>query len=113
MMMQGVDVDLPEATNEPLQNQEEALIVSIDKDDQVFIKDYKVSMDDLGKKLLTMLEGQEDRKVVVSSDRTVSVGVFVRVISEINAAGIKNVGIPTVPVSQRSEGLSKETEGTQ
>jgi len=113
MMMQGVDVNLPEATNESLPNQEEALIVSIDKDGQVFISDYKVSMDDLGKKLLTMLKGQEDRNVVVKSDRTVSAGVLVRVISEINAAGIKNVGIPTVPVGQDSVGLSKETDGTQ
>ncbi len=113
MMMQGVDVDLPEATNEPLPNQEESLIVSIDKDDQVFISNYKVSMNALGKKLLTMLEGQEDRKVVVKSDRTVSVGVLFRVISEINSAGIKNVGIPTVPLGQDSVGLSKETDGTQ
>ena len=62
MMMQGVDVNLPEATNEPLSNQEEALIVSIDKDGQVFISKSKVSIDALGKKLSTMLEGKEDRK---------------------------------------------------
>ena len=37
MMMQGVDVSLPEATAKPLVAQKENLVISIDKDQQVHI----------------------------------------------------------------------------
>jgi biopolymer transport protein TolR len=113
MMMQGVDVDLPEATNEPLPSQDEALIVSIDKDGHVFIGDYEVAVDAMGQKLLTMLEGQEGRDVFMNADKTVQYGIVIRVMSEIKAAGIENVGMITVPEEQDSADRSKEVAAVQ
>ena len=109
MMMQGVDVDLPEATSEPLSAQEEALIVSINKDGQVFISDYEVQVDALGEKLLKILEGRESREVYIKGDKTVPYGVVVRVMSEMEAAGIEKIGMVTVPESQTASDPLKET----
>lgn len=113
MMMQGVDVDLPEVTSQPLSAQEEALIVSITMDGQVFISDYEVSVDDLGAKLQKILEGRESRQVFMNGDKTVPYGVVVRVMSEIRAAGIENLGLVTDPEVQDSGALSKETEAAR
>ncbi len=41
MMMEGLNVDLPETTSAPIESKTEPLIVSIDKDGQVFIGDFK------------------------------------------------------------------------
>jgi len=113
MMMQGVDVDLPEATSEPLSAQEEALIVSINKDGKVFISDYEVSVDFLQEKLLKIMEGRESREVFMNADRTVPYGVVVRVMSEIKAAGIETLGMVTTPEEQAAAASSKETTTTQ
>lgn len=45
MMIQGVDIDLPEASSQPLTSRDEQLLVSIDKQQTVFINDYAVSVD--------------------------------------------------------------------
>jgi len=108
MMMQGVDVDLPEATSEPLSAQEEALVVTVNKEGQVFIKDYPVSVDALGEKLVNILEGRESREVFMNADKTVPYGVVVRVMSEIKAAGIEKLGMVTDPESQDTPEPSKE-----
>ncbi len=113
MMMQGVDVDLPEVTSQPLSAQEEALIVSITTDGQVFISDYEVSVDALGEKLQKILEGRENREVFMNADKTVPYGVVVRVMSEIKAAGIEKLGMVTDPEAQDSGDLSKETEAAK
>jgi len=44
MMIQGVNVDLPEATAQPLDSEKEHLVITIDKDHQVHINDYQVSV---------------------------------------------------------------------
>jgi biopolymer transport protein TolR len=113
MMMQGVDVDLPETTSEPLSAQEEALIISINGDGQVFISDYEVSLDFLQEKLLKILEGRESREVFMNADKTVPYGVVVRVMSEIKAAGIEKLGMVTNPEDQTTAEPSKETKTAQ
>lgn len=107
MMMQGVDVDLPEASSEPLAAQEEALIIGINKDGRVFISDYEVSVDFLREKLLKILEGRESRDVYMSADKAVPYGVVVRVMSEIKAAGIEKLGMVTDPVEDEKTGEGK------
>jgi biopolymer transport protein TolR len=113
MMMQGVDVDLPEVSNEPLSAEEDPLIVSITTDGEVFISDYPVSVDALGDKLQKILEGRESREVFMNADKTVPYGVVVRVMSEVKAAGIEKLGMVTDPEVRTSGDLSKETEAAQ
>jgi biopolymer transport protein TolR len=104
MMMSGVDVDLPEAANEPLAAQEDPLIITVNKDGQIFISDYEVSMDFLGEKLLKVLEGRESKQVYLNGDKTVPYGVVARVMSEITTAGIENLGMVTDPVDSEETG---------
>jgi len=113
MMMQGVDVDLPETTSEPLSAQEEALIVSINRDGQVFISDYEVQVDSLGDKLLKILEGRESREVYINGDKLVPYGVVVQVMSEMEAAGIEKIGMVTEPEGQDVSVPSKEAKAAQ
>lgn len=63
MMMQGVDVALPEATAKPLVAQKENLVVTIDKEQKVHINDFEVDAEFLREKLAKILENQPDRAV--------------------------------------------------
>jgi biopolymer transport protein TolR len=103
MMMQGVDVALPEATSEPLTVEEQQLIVSIDGQGGVFINDVAVSVEELNQKLKKILAGRTDRDVYMKADKDIAYGAVVRVMSEIQEAGIKNLGMITIPVSEENK----------
>ncbi|MEJ2729980.1 MAG: protein TolR [Deltaproteobacteria bacterium] len=97
MMMQGVDVSLPEATAEPLESEKEHLIITIDNENKVFINDFQVSVDGLGEKLKKILEGRSDREVYLKADKDISYGTVVQVMAEVKGAGVEKLGMVTEP----------------
>ncbi len=99
MMVQGVDVSLPEASSAPMQSDQEHLVITVDKNQQVFINELQVEVDFLQEKLLKILEGREDRQVFLKADRDIAYGIVVRVMAEVKAAGVEKLGMITLPVS--------------
>lgn len=97
MMMQGVDIDLPEATSESIGSEKQQLIISIDKENQVYINNYKVSLDFLQEKLTKILEGRSDSEVYLKADKRISYGMVVQVMSLIKGAGVDKLGMVTEP----------------
>ena len=110
MMMQGVDVSLPEATAEPLESEKEHLIITIDTQNQVFINDFQVTIDFLGEKLKKILEGRSDREVFLKADKDISYGTVVQVMAEIKAAGVEKLGMVTEPRFLEKEGKKKKSK---
>jgi biopolymer transport protein TolR len=110
MMMQGLDVALPEATAEPLETEKEHLIITIDKKNQVFINDFQVTIDFLGDKLKKILEGRSDREVFLKADKTISYGTVVQVMAEIKAAGVEKLGMVTEPTLLEKEGKKPKSK---
>jgi biopolymer transport protein TolR len=100
MMMQGVDVSLPEATAKPLVSQKENLIVTIDEKQQVHINDFPVEIDYLREKLAKILENRSDKEVYFRGDKAVPYGTAVRVLAEIKGAGVTKIGMVTVPMEE-------------
>lgn len=108
MMMQGVDVALPEATAEPLESEKEHLIITIDTKNQIFINDYKVTIDFLGEKLKKILEGRSDREVFLKADKDIAYGTVVQVMAEIKGAGVEKLGMVTEPKVFEKEGKKQK-----
>ncbi len=103
MMLQGVEVDLPETTSQPLASKKENLIISINNKNQVFINDFQVTLDFLQEKLKKILEGRENREVYLRADKEVSYGFVVRVMSELKEAGVENLGMVTEPIRHKDK----------
>jgi biopolymer transport protein TolR len=97
MMIQGVDIELPEASSAPLASKNEQILISIDRQQTVFINDYAVSVDYLGEKLKSILGGQKNRDVFLRADKNVPYGAVVHVMSKIKDAGVENLGMVTDP----------------
>ncbi len=100
MMMEGVNVSLPEATSKPLVSEKKTLIVNIDSENRIFINDFKVTVDGLGEKLNKILDGRKDREVYLKADKDISYGMVVRVMSEIKGAGVEKLGMVTIPLNE-------------
>lgn len=103
MMVQGVDVALPQTTAEPLDSEEEHLVITIDGDNQVFINDLKVTVDFLREKLTKVLATRSDQSVYLRADRNIPYGIVVRIMSEIKGAGVERLGMVTQPLDPQEE----------
>lgn len=97
MMVQGVDVNLPTATSDPLPSGEDNLIITIDNDLKVYINNQEVSAAFLSEKLSAVLENIESSGVYLKADKRVPYGVVVNVMSQIKQAGVDSLGMITLP----------------
>ena len=104
MMVQGVDVALPEATSQPLISEQDQLMITIDKNNQVFINDFSVKFEDFQEKLSKIFQGRTDRTVYLRADKTIPYGMVVQVMSEIKGAGVEKLGMVTEPTEETQKG---------
>ena len=109
MMVQGVDVALPEATSKPLESETEPLIITIDKNNAIYINDYEVSLGFLQEKLVKVLEGRVDKEVYFRADKDIAYGIVVQVMAEIKGAGVEKLGMVTVPMDSETENRKRRT----
>lgn len=98
MMIQGVDVNLPQTTAKELKTaQEEPLILTVNKDSQISIEKTVIKLEELGPKLNAILQYREDKQVLLRADEQVPYGFVAKVISSAKSAGIERLGLITQP----------------
>ena len=110
MMIEGLNVDLPEATAKPLDSEKEHLVITIDKNQLVYINDFKVAVDFLGEKLNKILQGRSDREVYLKADKNIPYGIVVQVMAEIKKAGIEQLGMITEPAVLKKISDAQDTK---
>lgn len=103
MLTQGVQVDLPQVSSEPIEDMEdrEPIVVSVNKDGQYFISlgDEKtpLSLEEISDKVIIILERRPQTPVLVRGDRNVPYGQIVTLMSTLQIAGVPNVGLISEP----------------
>lgn len=101
MLMQGVKVELPEASADPVENQDsEPLIVSVDKAGQLFLnlgsqEDQALSLATIRDRVAKVMSRNPEKPVLVWGDRSVPYGDVVTVMVALQAAGAPSVGLVT------------------
>ena len=100
MMTQGIDVKLPESAAPAIPSEEERLMVTINKDQKIFINENQVDLNVLGPKLSAMYQNQQQHKgVFLRADEKLPYGFVVEVMGMIRQAGIDQIGMVTEPLS--------------
>ena len=101
MLMQGVQVDLPQAKTEPVESQDsEPLIVSIDARGQLFLNlgaqdDQILSLATVRQRVGAVIRRSPDKPVLVWGDRAVPYGEVVALMATLQDAGAAAVGLVT------------------
>jgi len=101
MLMQGVKVELPEASADPVENQDsEPLIVSVDKAGQLFLnlgsqEDQVLSLATIRDRVAKVMSRNPEKPVLVWGDRSVPYGDVVTVMVALQEAGAPSVGLVT------------------
>lgn len=104
MMVQGVNVSLPETENSDniAEDQEDQLIITIDKNNKIMVNDYEVGIDFLQEKLVKIFENRSNKNVFLKADKDMPYGTVVRVMSEIKGAGVEKLGMVTLPLETKA-----------
>jgi biopolymer transport protein TolR len=99
MMMQGVDVNLPKTTTQPIPAKEERLVVTVTAKQEIYLNEYKITVDSLMRKLAAIYQNQPDRAIFLRADRSVPYGFVVEVMAAIRRSGIVRIGMVTEPLT--------------
>ncbi|MEM1144371.1 MAG: protein TolR [Pseudomonadota bacterium] len=101
MLMQGVEVDLPQAKTEPVENQDsEPLIVSMNAEGQLFLnlggpEDQILSLATVQQRVRSVIKRSPEKPVLVWGDKNVPYGEVVSLMAALQEAGAPGVGLVT------------------
>lgn len=104
LLIQGVEVQLPQASTEPMDNAEEPLIVSVKQDKTFYInlganQEAPAPLADIAEQVRKVLANKPKTPVLVWGDARVDYGAVVEVMGALQGVGVDNVGLVTEPPS--------------
>ncbi len=85
------------------------MVVTIDRDQQVFLNDQLINIHDLTQKLHDSSADPTHQAIYLRSDERVPFGAFASVMDAVKQAGITNVSIVTQPLD--TKGLASNNGG--
>jgi len=98
LLTTGVEVNLPEAKSPNLSQDNEALTVSVNKEN-ITLQDEEITIGQLGERLRAIVENNSEIRVYVRADKSLSYGAVMNVMSEIYKAGVTSAALVTLPES--------------
>ena len=99
VIQSGIEVNVPK-TQVVREIAEEKLVVSIDKEQKLYLQNDPVNVNQLGDKIHEKLLDPTRQSVYLRADQSVPFQTFATVLDHLKLAGIENVSIVTQPLQQ-------------
>jgi len=100
VIQSGIEVNVPQ-TVVVREIAEEKLVVSIRKDQSVYLQNDPVNINALGDKIREKLLDPTRQSVYLRADQDIPFGTFANVMDRLKAVGIENVSIVTQPIDRK------------
>lgn len=102
MMYRGIDVSLPKTGkgSKPAE-MEERLILTLSKDQKVYLNEKEIAFDHLGKKIQQVYGRRKDKTLYVKADKTLPYGFIIETMDQVQTAGVKKIGMVTEPKEEQ------------
>ncbi len=100
MLQMGIDVNLPTVKARSIDVTEDKLVLTVNGRKEIFINNYKTTLNDLGPKLQNIFKTKIEKEVFMRADKEVPYGFVVQVMSEVRKAGVDKLGMITEPVRE-------------
>ncbi len=97
LMIQGVDVNLPQTTSKEIKTREDPLILNVNSKMEISLESHMIKLEDLEAKLKTISEYRKDKEVLLRADKDLPYGFVMKVIAAAKRAGIDKLGMITEP----------------
>ncbi len=98
MLQKGQSVDMAKVNNPtpmPDADKEDALLVVVMRDGQIFFGTDRIKMDELTNKVKDRLANKVDKRIFIRADLRAKYGYVVDVVDNVRAAGVDDVGLLT------------------
>jgi biopolymer transport protein TolR len=99
MMTSGVPIDLPQTQAGALNAQTQPITISIKADGQVFMQETQIDVAEIAAKLQAIATTGYNERIFVRGDGKAPYGVIADVMSRIQEAGYKNIGLVTQQIT--------------
>lgn len=101
VLQSGIEVNVPK-TRTVKEVTEERLVISINKQQRVFLGNDPININDIKAKLRQKIRDPQHQSIYIRADEDVPFGAFATVMDSIKGAGITNVSIVTQPLDQNA-----------
>src|SRR5208282_6510320 len=98
MLQKSLPVDMARVNNaDEMQDadKDDAIIVAVTRDGTIYLKNTKITKEDITGQIKDMLSARLDKTVYVKSDARAKYGDVVAVVDEIRSAGVDQLGLLT------------------
>ena len=99
LLIQGVEVNLPNTDTTKMSVQNEPMVISIDKNGNYYInvgdESLPIDLDELKRKSMIIFEANPDIEIVFQSDKDVFFDSVAKAMAAVQSVGISNIGIVT------------------
>jgi biopolymer transport protein TolR len=99
ILQSGIEVNVPK-TRSVKEITEERLVISINKEQRVFLGNDPVNINEIGDKIKQKIRDPKHQSIFIRSDEDVPFGAFATVMDAVKQTGITNVSIVTQPLDQ-------------
>ncbi|MDF0666191.1 MAG: biopolymer transporter ExbD [Nitrospira sp.] len=106
MLYRGMDITLPASASNTIKPEIRA-VLTIEKDQRLYLDKDQVSVAQLERRLRVMKEEHADVSLYLRADRDVPYGIVVQVMDGVKKAGIEKLGMVTDPTGP--ERVSEDT----
>jgi biopolymer transport protein ExbD/biopolymer transport protein TolR len=97
VLQSGIEVNVPK-TRTVKEITEERTVISINKDQRVFLGNDPININEIKSKLRQKIRDPQHQSVFLRADQDVPFGAFATVMDAVKQAGITNVSIVTQPL---------------
>ncbi|MGA3210896.1 MAG: biopolymer transporter ExbD [Terriglobales bacterium] len=99
ILQSGIEVAVPK-TKTVKQITEERLVITVDRQQRVFLGNDPININEIGDKLKQRIRDPQGQSIFLRADEEVPFGAFATVMDAVKQAGISNVSIVTQPVNE-------------
>ena len=98
MMMVGVEVNLPQTKAQSIKTQEDPLVLTVNKNGEIFLEEHAMKLEELGSKIETIFKYRRNKEVILRADKDIPYGFVINVMAEVKRAGVTKLGMVTEPL---------------
>ena len=101
MLQHELDVNLPVATGTPQGNAEDRVVLTVNKQGNIYLDQTAYTLDTLRPKLQALYQTRRTKDIFLRADADVPYGKVVQVMDEVKKAGILKLGMITQPPAEK------------
>ncbi len=93
LITSGVDVNLPQANAKPVNSDSTPITITVNAQDQIYLQNSQVELSNLVATLQQISQNNQDRRIFVRGDKTVTYGDMLAVMATITQGGFTKVAL--------------------